>query len=802
MIKNYIKIALRNMKRKKGFTFINIFGLAVGLACSNLIFVYILDELSYDAFHEKSDRIYRLESNLLPSDGSISRLATNGWPAGRMLAAEYGEIEECVYMRSARHPVKHENMYFFEKMIYVSENFFNVFSFPLIKGNPETALDNPFTIVISDEMEKKYFNDTSALGNTLILSDSLEFTITGVVKTPKKSHIQFDMLLSFSTYLKFNPEAGGSSGWGNFNMSNYLLLRSGVSPEQFQDKIRDFPMRKAGDKFNRWGFKVYQNITPLENIYLRSDRGNNFGPVSSIKTIYFLIVIAGLLLSIACFNFVNLSTARSVERAKEVGLRKVVGSTRNGLVKQFLTESLFISCIAMIVSAFMMVLSLPAFNSLIGKQYIVQDLFKIYNILFFIILTVAVALSAGIYPSFVLSRFKPVDVLRGNYSTGRRGVSLRKAIVILQFIITSALIFCTLIVRGQLFYMLKSDPGFNKDQIVVMDTSRIPSSMFSAKSKVIKSALEENPSIYSVTASNTVPGRSGWRGQVCYPEGRPKNDMIGVEFIPVDYDYVKTFDLKIISGRDFSMDMSTDEDNALLINEASVKAMGWETPENALGKKIDSPSGYPRGVVVGVFKDYNHHSLQTRVNSIVLDASNPPYGLIALKISNDNVSNVLDDMLEKWNEFFPGYPFDYFFLDEFFDRQYRDEIRLSKIFGTFSILTIIIAYLGLFGLIAFSASQRTKEIGIRKVLGASVSGISIDFIKDYLKLISGAFIVAIPVAYILMERWLSGFAYRIEIGIEIILLTTLLTYTLAVLTVSFRAVKAARANPVDSIKYE
>ncbi|MFC1724187.1 FtsX-like permease family protein [candidate division KSB1 bacterium] len=802
MFKNYIKIAYRNAVRSKGITFINIAGLSIALACSILMSLYIMDELSYDDFHSLSDRIYRLGSNLRTSEGQDRELSTNPWPTGKLLAEDYTEIEEILYMRSAFHPVKHKGTYYFDRGLYADKNFFKLFSFNLTKGHPETALEKPFSLVITDKIEKKYFGDNSALGESLVLSDSLNFTITGVVEVPKNSHIQFDMLLSFETYLKFNPDAKGPGGWGNFNMINYILLKPGVDPVDFNTKIRDFPMKRAGELFNQWSLKCYSSIEPLNDLYLRSDRGNNTGPQGNLKTVYFLFIVAALLLIVAGLNFIILTTARSAERAKEVGLRKVVGSTRSRLISQFMSDSLLISFAALIFAFVLMILILPVFNDLTGKSYIPENLFNLNSLLFIFALTFLVAICAGIYPSSVISRFRPADVLKGNYSTSGRGVYLRKILVVSQIVITSALIFCTLVVRDQVNFMLNSNPGFNKNQVIVLDTSRIPWSAFIEKSKVIKQSLSKNPEIQSLTVSNSVPGKYGWNGQWCHPEDFPEQEMLSVEFIPVDHDYVKTFDIEIIAGRDFLKEMATDKEKALLINESSVKVMGWITPENAIGKKIDSPSGYPEGIVVGVFKDYHHHSLQKKINPIVLGLVNNMGGLIALKISVNDIPGFLSKIEYTWNEFFPGYPFSYFFLDEFFDRQYRTEIRLSNIFGSFTFLAIIVACLGLFGLITFSTNQKTKEIGIRKTLGATVPNIALNFMKEYLKLTIYAFVVAVPAAYFLMERWLINFAYRVNIGIHTILLTIFLTASVTVLTVFYRSFKAAKANPVDSLKYE
>ncbi len=799
---SFMKIAVRNILLRKGISFIHISGLAIGFACCILLLTYAQDELSFDKFHEKNDRIFRLGSDLETEDGGTGKLSTNAWPAGRMLAADYAEIEEMLYMRSGNFPVKHGGSYFFDKQLYADRNFFRLFSFDLTSGDSETALEKPFTTIISRNIKEKYFGNRNPMGSSLLLADTLEFTITGVVDVPENSHIQFDMLLSFQTYLTFNPDAGGTGGWGNFNMTNYLLLKEGTDVMQFREKIRDFPMRKAGDMFKNWGMTGYQVIESMEDIYLRSDRGNHLGPSGSIRTIYFMLIIAALLMLIGCFNFINLSTARSVERAKEVGLRKVVGSTRERLVKQFLTEYIVICFAALIGAIIIISLTLPVFNNLTEKQYVYSDFLSMNIILLSVSLSVVVALVAGLYPASIISGYKPSEVLKGKFSTGTRGALLRKILVTAQFIITSLLIFCTLTVHEQLNFMLNKDLGFNKDQIVVMNTARIPYSEFISNREVIKNALLEHPGIMSVTGSFTVPGRRGWGGQVCTPEGMPDNQTVAVEFIPVDYDYISTFGIQIIAGREFSKEMSTDENNALLINESSVKLMGWNSPEHALGKMIDSPSGYPKGIVVGVIRDYNHHSLHKIVNPIVLDAVSSTGGLIALKFSAENTTEVLAGMQQEWQRFFPGYPFSYFFLDEFFARQYSDETRTVKLFSTFAVLAILVACSGLFGLIAFSTSQKTKEIGIRKTLGASSVSISVELMKDYLKLVIAAFLISLPAGYLLMDRWLEDFAYRINISAGTLLLTSGITVIIALLTVSFRTMKAALANPVNSLRNE
>ena len=804
MLKNYVKIALRNVQRHRSYAFINIAGLAVGMASCLLILFYVQDERSYDGFHTHADRIYRLATDLQPpEDGPLNRANTVGWPVGRTLAATYPEVERIVHLRPSKLPVKHEGRHVYESALYADTNFFEVFSFPLVKGNPKTALRDPFTLVITQEMERKYFGQENALGQTLTLHDSLRFTITGVAQdVPANSHLTFDLLASFETLCVPAPNVCKrhfSSGWFHVNMYNYVLLREGVSGSAFAEKIEDFVMQQAGSTFSDIGYTQTLRLEPLKDIYLRSDRGNALGPTSDILYIYILSSVALFILLIAGINFMNLATARSTDRAKEVGIRKVVGSSRASLVGQFLSESFLTCLLAMLFALGILSLVLPFFNDLAEKSITMSMLFSLRFMPWLLGLVLGIGLLGGLYPAFMLSAIKPVETLKGSYTTSRRGRRLRQGLVVFQFALSCALIVSTLVVLNQVRYMQQQDLGFDKEQVLVLDARTAPRALRTRHYETIKRALSEHPSVEQVSASFVAPGRSGWQGQIAFPEGRAEDEGLLVEYVPVDHDFVATFRLQMIAGRDFSTAFETDREQAMLINEAAVRAMGWATPEQALGKRLQT-SGKD-GFVVGVVKDYHHHGLQEEIGPMVL-AITPLYQYFSLRITAADIPSTLAHLEQVWNTFFSGYPFDYFFLDEDYDRQYQAEEQLTNIFSTFSFLAILIACLGLFGLAAFTARQRTKEIGIRKTLGASVPGIVALLSKDFLLLVGIAFVVATPVAYLAMERWLVGFAYRIDLSAWIFLLAGVLMLAIALLTVSYQSIKAALGDPVKALRYE
>ncbi len=795
MLQNHIHIVFRQVRRHKGFAAINLGGLAVGLAACLLIGLYVQDEMAYDRFHEKGSRIYRLGG------------ASVGWPYGRLIEAEYPEVEDVVYMRTyPTYSIEHGDNHFFESMLYADDGFFRLFDFPFVEGDPDMALLEPYSLVLSDTLARKLFGQDPALDQTLFLGeDSLPCTVKGVVSVPRRSHIRFDALLSFETLRVINPEMFDeemTQGWLDLNVVNYVLLREGADAQALASKIRDLPQKYAGEYLERWGSTYKLDLEPLNDIYLRSDNGNWLGPKSDIDYVYLLIFVGAFLLFIACVNFVNLSTARSVERAKEVGLRKVVGSTKGALVRQFLSESLVMCLLALVLALGLAIVFLPYFNNLGAKMFTVSDLLvpQMAGVLF--VLVFGVGILAGLYPALSLSAFRPVESLKGRFMTGRRGVRLRKALVIFQFALSGALIIGTFVMLSQLRYMRRQDLGFDAEQVIVLDARRAPGQEMARRVDAFKHELAAHSSVQLVSSTGAVPGRSGWRGQISFPEGWAKNKSISLEYIPVDFDFIKALGLKLVAGRDFDPSFATDRDTAVIINEEAVTAVGWESPQEAIGKGFASPgSGKPDGRVIGVVEDYHQHGLREAIGPMMFGIRSPN-SLFAIRFFTSEATSVVAHVKKTWSRFFAGYPFDFFFLDENFAREYGQEQRLMRIFGTFTALTVLIASLGLFGLSAFSLQQRTKEIGIRKLLGASIVDIATLLSRDFLKLIFFAFLIAAPVGYFTMQRWLQDYAYRTEIGIGIFLYGAALMILVALVTISYQTIKAALTDPVRSLRYE
>lgn len=795
MLKNHIQIVLRQFRRHKGFAAINLGGLAVGLAACLLIGLYVQDELAFDWFHEKGSRIYRL------GRGSV------GWPYGKLLESEYPEVEDVVYLRTyPSYSIEHGGNHYFERMFYADDGFFLLFDYPVVEGDPNTALEEPQSLVLSDKLARKLFGQDQALDRTLLLGeDSLPCIVKGVVDVPRRSHIRFDALLSFETLRVINPEMYEeemAQGWLDLNVINYVLLREGANPKAFASKIRDLPQKYAGEYLERWGSTYQLDLEPFNDIYLRSDYGNWLGPKSDIGYVYLLIFVGVFLLVIACVNFVNLSTARSMERAKEVGLRKVVGSTRAALVRQFLVESLVICLLALTLALGIAVVALPYFNNLAAKMFAASDLLipQMAGILFALVFGVGILV--GLYPALSLSSYRPAESLRGRFMTGRRGAKLRKGLVVFQFALSGALIIGTFVMLSQLRYMQGQDLGFDAEQVIVCDARRAPGQEMSRRIDVFKQELAAHPAIQLVSSTGAVPGRSGWRGQISFPEGWAKNESISLEYVPVDFDFIETLGLKLAAGRDFDPSFSTDKDTAVIINEEAVAAVGWESAQAAIGKGFASPgSGKPEGKVIGVVENYHQHGLREPIGPMMFGIR-PYNSLFAMRFHAAEAASVVAHMKKTWSRFFAGYPFDFFFLDEDFSREYGQEQRLMRIFGTFTVLTILIASLGLFGLSAFSLQQRTKEIGVRKMLGASAIDIAALLSRDFLKLVFVAFVIAAPVGYFTMQRWLQNYAYRAGIGIGIFLGGVVLMMMVALVTISYQAVKAALTDPVKSLRYE
>jgi putative ABC transport system permease protein len=803
MLLNYFKIALRSLLKFKGYAAINLFGLALGLTAGIMILIYVLDELSYDRFHSKLERIYRVETAFYtPESKNPAANETNGWGIGAVLRTR-PEVEAVLYSRSASFLlINHQDKRIRQQLHFASPEFFQIFSFPLLKGNPTTALTEPFSIVITEDMEKKYFPGQDALNRSIIMSDTLQFVVTGVMKNlPLNSHIQLDGLVSFSTFTNvLNPGFDYNGGWGNINVRNYVLLKEGTDVQNFMSQARTIYMEKAGEQMKNFGVEAYVHFKPLRDLYLKSKNGNGMGPLGSIDRLYLVSGIAAFVILLACINFINLTTARSVYRAKEVGLRKVVGSTRQALIRQFLSESFVLTFFALLLALTLTGLVLPFFNELLAKAYSLESILKPQVVAGITALVVVITLLSGYYPSWVMSSMKPSEVLKGKLQTSQRGIQLRRSLVVFQFIISTGLVLGTLVVIDQLSYMQKQDLGFAKDEIVVINAARASSPNPNGH-ETFKNELKSLAAVEDVSFANSLPGNPGWMGQVSYPDGQG-DKAISVEYMAIDDRYISTLGLELIAGRPFSADRQAELTEGLIINETAVSMYGWGTPDNAIGKKITSPSTYPQGEVIGVVKNYHQFGLQQQIGPMVMDYNPRSSYFYAIRYKAANTEDLLKALNAKWSQHFPGYDFNYFFLDQDFERQYQAEQRLAKVFGLFATFTIVIAVIGLLGLVSFMVVSRTKEIGVRKVLGADLISLTYLLTKDFIILVTIANLIAFPLVWYVGNSWLENFANRVQLNPLLFVITLLSALFLTLVVISIQTVRAAMTDPVKSLRYE
>ncbi|MCE2734616.1 MAG: ABC transporter permease [Chryseotalea sp.] len=804
MLRNYFKIAFRALLKHKAYTGINLVGLALGLCAGMFILLYSLDELSFDQFHEHKNRIYRVNTDFIDTKtGSSSINNANGWPVAKIMEEQFPETESVLYIRTARFlSINFQQKKIKENMHFATPSFFSMFSFPLLEGDAKTALHAPYQIVLSEQLAQKYFPNESALNKTLTLADTLVFTVSGVMKNiPAQSHIQSDAIISFSTYEKLDRSFKYTEGWGNINMTNYVLLKDHVDFNVYQNKVKNIYMDNVADMLKTWGAEAYISLEPLPDVYLKSEAGNALGPIGSIDRIYLLAGIAIFVLILGCINFINLATARSVYRAKEVGLRKVVGSSRSGLLVQFICEAFVIAALAALLAVVLLGLLLPFLNILLNKSYAIQELVQPTLLIYGFTLILAVSVLAGFYPAVVISGMQPAHVLKGKMQTSAKGTKLRQSLVVFQFIIASVLVTGTFIVLDQLRFMQNQNLGFDKERIVVVNAAQVSDA--SVQSFItFKEEAKKLSFVKEVSLTNAVPAMPGWVGQIAYPEGKAGEQSTSVEYISADEDYINTLALQVIAGETFDVSKPFQLEHGLIINEKAVKEFGWKNAQDAIGKKIDSPSGMPRGEVIGVVKDYHQEGLQNTIRAITIDYQ-PDYSfLFALKINTPENVNVLAALTQLWNKHFEGNEMSYFFLDERFANQYEQEQRLASILSVFSVITLVIAGIGLLGLVSFLVVARTKEIGIRKVLGAEAGSLVYLLNKEFIVLVLLANALSIPLVWWAAEEWLHSFAYRMQISPMVFAITIVVALVSTLLLVSFQTIRAAFANPVDSLRSE
>ncbi len=797
MLKNHFKVGFRNVVKHKGLSAINIAGLAVGIACSILIWLFVSYERSYDRFHERADRIYRLALRATLGDTKIDQTQTSP-EVFRRLAAELPEIETGVQFHlPGRTPVVVGDRTYYETRLYaVNAPFFEVFSFPLVQGDPRTALAGPHSVVLSRATAEKYFGTTDVLGRRVRadLPDRAAFEVTGVAENvPDNSHFRFDVLVSSSTF----PELVNSKAWDRTDFITYLLLRPGATREGFETKLKEFTRRTLGGRgFDEWvarGNYWEYYLQPITEIHLKSDLKGEFETNGNQTYVVAFSVISGIILLVACINFMNLSTAKSSLRAKEVGVRKVLGSRRKELLQQFLSESVLMSFLALALALGIIQVLLPAYKALVGRPLVLPILGNATFILALLGLGLVVGLVSGSYPAVFLSSFPPSSAFRKG-AGGRRGSLLRNILFIFQFAVSVFLIAGTLVVFEQLKFMQNKKLGFEKEQVLVV---RNPGALGAGASPFMD-ALRRDSRFVSVSGSSTVPGRSF--GNRIFTSKDVANKF-NLNTVVCDQDHLETLKLQMAEGRFFSRDFSTDS-GAVILNEKAAGALGWEDP---VGKVIWSP-GAGELTVIGVVKDYHYESLHREIRplALLLASDGGPEGddYISVRLTTERVFDTVGVIGRTWRNFAPGHPFEYSFLDRDFDDLYVNERRTRSLFSVFASLAVLISCLGLFGLAAFVADVKTKEIGIRKILGASVPGIVAHLSKGFTRGVVLANLVAWPLAYYAMEQWLRKFAYRTGIALWIFLLTGGLSLGIAFLTASFHTVRAASANPVESLRYE
>jgi len=795
MLGNYIKITFRNMKRHKGYTFINIAGLAVGIACTIFILLWVRDELSFDRFHENADRIYRVVFST-SDDGSPTN-ANGAFGVGPALKRDFPEVLETVRLRKMGQGVKryigYKDKKYYELRFFFSEpTIFTVFDFPLIKGDPAKALDEPNSIVLTEEVARKYFGNEDPIGEIIEADpyndgELMLFHVTGIAKdVPRNSHFHFDFLASYSTLKEDTNEFSGF-----YQHFTYVLLSDRSSAESLDPKLLDFLHRNWRE--NPW-YTI--SLQPLLDVRLHSRLKAEIEPTGNVLYVYIFTAIAVLVLVIACINFMNLTSARAVKRAKEVGIRKVVGAKKNQLVRQFMGESFLLSVFSAVAAVLIIIMALPFFNGLTGKGITLLSLINPTFVLGIGAITLAVGFISGIYPAFFLSSFQPMHSLKSRSGYSFSGTVLRKGLVIFQFTLSIGIIFSTLIVHKQMKYIQSRNLGYDKEQIMVIPLNKDLRQNY----KGFRNELLKYTGIENTATSSWVPTRGSGHLSFRFED---HEEILSQVIYGIDRDFVSTYGLKFLAGKNIQHLSSDNATSEFLVSELTTQEAGYFSPQEAVGKSVAEYSGQFRGHIVGVVNDINIYSLHQEPYSIIY-AVTPikNHNYLSIRMLPQNISDSISYIQKTWQKMVPSNPLDYFFLDVSFEQMHLADKRMGEIFSVFSILAVFVACMGLFGLAAYTAEQKTKEIGVRKVLGASSSSIYVLLSQKFLKWVALANILAWPVAYYAMHKWLQNFAYRVTIGWEIFLVSAGVALSISVVTVSFQSIKAALTNPTDSLRYE
>ena len=798
MIRNYLTVAIRNLLRQPVYSLINIVGLAIGMAACMLIVLYIQDELSYDRHHPKADRIYRIVDDI-ESGGQTIQTAGSPLSWAPALKRDYPEIEQYARMRGTGSTwlFKVGDTQFYEKkVIWAEAALFELFDIPLVAGNPKTALAEPFTIVISEEMAAKYFGREEAMGQIMGVDNAHEFRVTGIMRDiPANTHMRPDMFTSYSSLPAF-----GSFYLENWevhdNLYSYILLRENANPADLEARMPDFLERYAGDKYRESGVLLKPSLQPLVDIHLYSHREGELEPNGDIRFVILYTLIAFLIPLIACINFVNLATARSSMRAREVGVRKVMGANRTQLLGQFLGEAVVMTALAMVISVILVQLALPAVNAIAGKQLI----FPLSNGLVLAALafgTIVIGLAAGTYPAVYLSGFVPTEVLKGSLESGTRGLGLRKVLVVLQFAMSIFLLVGTAVIYDQLEFISTKRLGFNKEQVMVLP---ITGSLQRRNTPVLKERLSQLPGVSGVATTNGVPGMRVIPIMAVRPDGMPPEDHLMMATLEVDEHFLDVLEIELVAGRNFSPDWGTDSTTGFLLNETAVRYLGWGTPRDAIDRPFEwLYFGGAKGRVIGVVKDFHLRTIHDEIEPVVI-LSHLYHQYVLIRLEPDGIPETIARVGETWRNVDASFPLEFTFLDEDFDRLYQDDRRLGEVFAIFAILGVFVACIGLLGLASFSIQQRTREIGIRKVLGSSISSVVVLLSKDFMKYVLLGNLIAWPLAYFVMTRWLQNYAYAATLNLAWFVAGGILALVIAWLTIGAHAVAASRRNPVNELR--
>ena len=785
MFRNYLKVAFRNILKHKGYSLINVAGLTIGLACCLVIAIWVLDELSYDKFHENAPSLYRVEENQYYT-GRVFHVTVTPYPLGPALVQEIPEIKDATrYVWSGGLLFRYGEQAFFEDDIRaVDQSFLQMFTFPLIKGNPETALSSPFSLVVSESIAEKYFGNEDALGRTISVNNQHEFTVTGVLKNvPHNSHLQFEILIPYAILEK---QGRTSDSFGSNSIGTYVQLEKYATMEGVNPKIKGFIKSR-----------VPESATDLElmaftRIHLHSYFGYEKDP-GGIQYVYIFSIIALFVLIIACINFMNLSTARSANRAKEVGMRKVVGASKSNLIRQFYGESLVLTMISLVFAVILVTAVLPFLSSLAGKDLSWNVTGMGTILLGLMAVTLFTSLVAGSYPALFLSGFQPVRVIKGALKSGAGSSRFRKILVVVQFSLSVLLLIGTAVVYKQLNYMKNKRLGWDKEHIITVPLRADTRDSY----EVLKSELLKDSLILGITGTREMPTYIGSNSSNADWEGKDPDFSMLIGQNTVDFDFVDTLKIEIVEGRSFSREYPTDPTSAFLVNEEVARIM---EKESVVGERFRFMG--TEGKIIGVMKNFHYQPLQNKIEPLALMVSPERINYALVRLNPEDISDSIKSLESTWEKIIPSCPFEFRFLDEIFDRMYRTEERMGSLLKYFAFLAVFVACLGLFGLASFTAEQRTKEIGIRKVLGATVSQVTSLLCQEFILLVLLANLIAWPIAYLLMRNWLENYGYRTSLNLIIFLGALLLAVIVAIFSVGFQAVRAAKSNPATALKYE